>query len=139
MKAVVAGSPGQIEWIEMDEPSVEPGGVLLRSLACGVCSTDVKLVRAGYSTGPRYALGHELVGEVVAVGDGAKWRIGDRVAAAPYHVAAASRPHAERPLPAAAASRSRAQYGGRPDPASATWTHERRFGCDDEDLGIVTA
>ena len=66
MKAAAAGSPGQIEWIEMDEPSVEPGGVLLRSLACGVCSTDVKLVRAGYSGGPRYALGHELVGEVVA-------------------------------------------------------------------------
>ena len=84
MKAVVAGSPGQVEWIEMDEPTVEPGGVLLCPLACGICSTDVKLVRAGYSSGPRYALGHELVGEVVAVGEGTQWRIGDRVAAAPY-------------------------------------------------------
>lgn len=84
MKAVVAGSPGQIELIELDEPTIEPGGVLLRSLACGVCSTDVKLVRAGYGGGPRYALGHELVGEVVAVGEGTKWQIGDRVAAAPY-------------------------------------------------------
>ena len=84
MKAVVAGSPGQIEWIEMDEPVVEPGGVSLCPLACGICSTDVKLVRAGYKGGPRYALGHELVGEVVAVGGESKWRIGDRVAAAPY-------------------------------------------------------
>ena len=84
VKAVVAGSPGQIEWIGVGEPTVEPGGVLLRPLACGICSTDVKLVRAGYGGGPRYALGHELVGEVVAVGEGAKWRIGDRVAAAPY-------------------------------------------------------
>jgi len=84
VKAVVAGSPGQVEWIEVGEPTVEPGGVLLRPLACGICSTDVKLVRAGYSGGPRYALGHELVGEVVGVGEGAKWRIGDRVATAPY-------------------------------------------------------
>ena len=84
MKAVVAGSPGQIEWIEIDEPAVEPGGVLLRPLACGICSTDVKLVRAGYDGGPRYALGHELVGEIVAVGGVARWQVGDRVAAAPY-------------------------------------------------------
>ena len=84
VKAVVAGPPGQVEWIELDEPAIEPGGVLLRPLACGVCSTDVKLVRTGYSGGPRYALGHELVGEVVGVGEGAEWRIGDRVAAAPY-------------------------------------------------------
>jgi L-iditol 2-dehydrogenase len=84
VKAVVAGSPGQVEWVEVSEPTVEAGGVLLRPLTCGICSTDVKLVRAGYSGGPRYALGHELVGEVVAVGEGAKWRIGDRVAAAPY-------------------------------------------------------
>jgi len=46
--------------------------------------TDVKLVRAGYNGGPRYALGHELVGEVMAAGEGTKWRVGDRVVAAPY-------------------------------------------------------
>jgi len=84
VKAVVAGSPGQIEWIEIDEPAVELGGVLLRPLACGICSTDVKLVRAGYDGGPRYALGHELVGEIVAVGGVTRWQVGDRVAAAPY-------------------------------------------------------
>ena len=84
MKAAVAGQPGQAEWIEMDEPAIGPGEVLLRPLACGICTTDVKFVRAGYSGGPRYALGHELVGEVVAAGDGARWQVGDRVAAAPY-------------------------------------------------------
>jgi L-iditol 2-dehydrogenase len=84
VKAVVAGSPGQIAWMEVDEPEVEQGGVLVRPLACGICTTDVKLVRAGYQGGQRYALGHELVGEVVAVGQGARWRVGDRVAATPY-------------------------------------------------------
>jgi L-iditol 2-dehydrogenase len=84
MKAIAAGPPGEVEWIELDEPAIGPGELLLRPLACGVCTTDVKLVRAGYKGGPRYALGHELVGEVVAAGEGAKWRVGDRVAAAPY-------------------------------------------------------
>ena len=84
MKALVAGQPGRTEWIEMDEPTIGPGEVLLRPLACGICTTDVKFVRAGYTGGPRYALGHELVGEVVAAGEDARWRVGDRVAAAPY-------------------------------------------------------
>ena len=84
MKALVAGKPGRAEWIEMDEPVIGPGEVLLRSLACGICTTDVKFTRAGYTGGRRYALGHELVGEVVQVGEGAKWQVGDRVAAAPY-------------------------------------------------------
>lgn len=84
MKAAVAGSPGQVAWIEMEEPTIEPGDVLLRPLACGICSTDVKRVRAGYSGGPHYALGHELVGEIVAASQESRWRIGDRVAAAPY-------------------------------------------------------
>ena len=84
MKAAAAGQPGQVAWIELDEPAVGLGEVLLRPLACGICSTDVKLVRAGYQGGPRYALGHELVGEIVAVGEGAKWQVGDCVAATPY-------------------------------------------------------
>jgi len=84
VKAAVAGQAGRVEWIELDEPAIGPGEVLLRPLACGICSTDVKLVYAGYSGGPRYALGHELVGEVVGVGEESEWRIGDRVAAVPY-------------------------------------------------------
>jgi L-iditol 2-dehydrogenase len=84
VRAIVAGAPGQIDWIEMSEPAVEPGGVVLRPLACGVCTTDVKQVRAGYKEGPRYVLGHELAAEVVAAGEGAGWQVGDRVVAAPY-------------------------------------------------------
>ncbi len=84
MKTIVPGEPGRAEWMEMDEPTIGPGEVLLRPLACGICTTDVKFVRAGYTGGPHYALGHELVGEVVAADEGARWQVGDRVAAAPY-------------------------------------------------------
>ena len=74
MKALVAGQPGRAEWMEMDEPTIGSGEVLLRPLACGICTTDVKFVRVGYTGGPHYALGHELVGEVVTVGEGARWQ-----------------------------------------------------------------
>ncbi len=84
IKAAVAGQPGHMEWIELDEPAVGPGEVLLQPLACGICSTDVKQLRAGYQGGPRYALGHELVGKVVAAGEDTKWQVGDRVVALPY-------------------------------------------------------
>jgi L-iditol 2-dehydrogenase len=68
----------------MEEPVPGPGEVLLRPLACGICATDVKRVRAGHSGGPRYALGHELSAEVLEVGEGARWQVGDQVVAAPY-------------------------------------------------------
>jgi threonine dehydrogenase-like Zn-dependent dehydrogenase len=62
MKIAVAGSSGQVEWLELDKPIVGSGSVLLRPLACGICSTDVKQARPSCQGGPRYALGHELEG-----------------------------------------------------------------------------
>jgi len=64
---------------EAPDPSPGPGEVVCRTLACGVCKSDVtdwyveKKVPA--------VLGHELAGEVVAVGAGAAGvAVGDRVA-----------------------------------------------------------
>jgi L-iditol 2-dehydrogenase len=84
VKAVAPGTPGRAEWMEIEEPTIGRGDVLLRPLACGICTSDVKQVRSGHTGGPRYALGHELVGEVVAAGQGANWQVGDRVAVVPY-------------------------------------------------------
>ena len=84
MKAAAAGKPDQVEWIDLGVPQLGPGDVMLRPLACGICSTDLKQVHGGYSGGPRYALGHELVAEVVEVGDNARWQPGDQVVAVPY-------------------------------------------------------
>ncbi|MDY7040043.1 MAG: alcohol dehydrogenase catalytic domain-containing protein [Chloroflexota bacterium] len=84
MRALAAGRPGQTEWIELENSVAGVGEIILRPLACGICTTDVKLVRRGYEGGPRYALGHELVGRVVSMGEGAGWKVGQRVVAAPY-------------------------------------------------------
>jgi L-iditol 2-dehydrogenase len=73
-----------VRWTEQDEPQIGPGEVLLQSLACGICTTDVKAVRRGDPEGHGYGLGHELVGRILAVGDGVQWSVGQRVVVAPY-------------------------------------------------------
>ncbi len=62
-------------------PAPGAGEVIVAVDACGLCHTDL-----GYARGhvaPRHALplvlGHEIVGRVVEVGEGARWRAGDRV------------------------------------------------------------
>lgn len=65
------------------DPSPEPGGVVLRVLACGVCRSDW---HAWSGADPDVVLpmtpGHEYCGEVVAVGAGVtRWNVGDRVIA----------------------------------------------------------
>ncbi|MEU4111800.1 alcohol dehydrogenase catalytic domain-containing protein [Streptomyces sp. NPDC048208] len=81
MKAVVmtgANQPWEVQ--EVPTPTAEPGQVLVKVRASGMCFTDVWATR-GYG-GDIYPQtpGHEVVGEVVAVGDGVHGReVGDRV------------------------------------------------------------
>ena len=76
-------APGQspLTLVERPVPSPMPGEVLLRVHACGVCRTDLHLAEGDLPA--RHAgvvPGHEVVGEVVGLGDGAgRFRIGDRV------------------------------------------------------------
>lgn len=82
MKAVVvAKEKGAWELQEKDRPQVGPGQVLVRIHACGICGTDLWLAHGTlkFREFP-LILGHEGVGEVVAVGEGVRERrIGDRV------------------------------------------------------------
>ncbi|UZW58743.1 alcohol dehydrogenase catalytic domain-containing protein [Lysobacter enzymogenes] len=81
MKAIVmtgAGRPWEVH--EVSVPAVEPGQVLVRVHASGMCYTDVWATQ-GYG-GDIYPQtpGHEVVGEVVEVGAGVRSRrVGDRV------------------------------------------------------------
>jgi alcohol dehydrogenase, propanol-preferring len=65
----------------MAVPSPGPGQVLIRVHACAVCRTDLHVVDGDLSE-PKLPLvpGHEIVGSVAALGDGAdRFAIGDRV------------------------------------------------------------
>ena len=62
-----------------------PGELLLRLRWCGLCGTDLYKLR--FATAPAgTVLGHEVVGTVEALGDGAPFAVGDLVVA-PHHVA----------------------------------------------------
>jgi alcohol dehydrogenase, propanol-preferring len=82
MRAMVlerAGVP--LSETELPDPKPRPGEVLVRVNACGVCRTDLHIVD-GELTEPKLPLvpGHQVVGEVVAAGEGAdRFTIGSRV------------------------------------------------------------
>ena len=70
-----------LELREVPTPSPGPGELLLRVSTCGVCRTDLHIVD-GELDRPKLplVLGHEIVGRVVALGDGVdRPAIGDRV------------------------------------------------------------
>ena len=83
MDAVVLRAFGESANLRLEsvpEPTVGAGEVLLRVRACGVCYHDI-INRRGHlpRTSVPAILGHEVAGEVVAIGPGVTgWTIGDR-------------------------------------------------------------
>jgi alcohol dehydrogenase, propanol-preferring len=67
-------------------PRLEPGELLLRVLACGVCRTDLHVTEGDLPVHrPGVTPGHEVVGEVVALGEEAApagFVVGDKAGAA---------------------------------------------------------
>lgn len=87
MKGVVkfARGNGNVELREMSEPDLKPGHVLVEVTACGICGTDLHILRDEYPTRPPVILGHEMGGHVVEVASDVETaRVGDRVTAIPY-------------------------------------------------------
>ena len=84
MRAVViARYGGVLEATCCPIPRPGPGEVLVQVRASGLCGTDLHLLSGRQPLGalPRI-VGHELAGEVMALGDGVtRWRPGDRVTA----------------------------------------------------------
>jgi alcohol dehydrogenase, propanol-preferring len=69
-----------------DIPRAGPGELLLQVLACGVCRTDLHVTEGDLPPHrPGVTPGHEVVGEVAALGEGAEqdgFAVGDRAGAA---------------------------------------------------------
>jgi propanol-preferring alcohol dehydrogenase len=77
---VFEGAGRPLRATELPDPRPGPGEVRLRVLACAVCRTDLHVLD-GDLPEPKLplVLGHQIVGEVDAVGTGAGLRIGERV------------------------------------------------------------
>ncbi|MGB2694090.1 MAG: alcohol dehydrogenase catalytic domain-containing protein [Dehalococcoidia bacterium] len=87
MRAAVVSGPQAFELPETDVPEVQPGGVLVRVRNCGICGSDLHFYRGEFPSAPAMRLGHEISGEVAAVGpnvDGIT--VGQRVAIEPVVV-----------------------------------------------------
>jgi propanol-preferring alcohol dehydrogenase len=75
------GGPGRLTQISRESPQPAADEVLVRVRVCGVCRTDLHL--ADHELAPKREQvipGHEVVGEVVALGERAvRFSVGDRV------------------------------------------------------------
>jgi L-iditol 2-dehydrogenase len=85
MAAVLYGKEHlQVEPVAV--PTIGRGDILVRVKVALTCGTDVKVFRRGYHARmivPPAVFGHELAGDVVAVGEGvSRFSLGDRVVAA---------------------------------------------------------
>ena len=89
MKALVAHSKDDYRIQTLPVPIPGPGETLVKVEACGICAGDVKARHGaarfwggdgmpGYAI-PPFTPGHEFLGEIVALGEGAPLSIGDRI------------------------------------------------------------
>jgi len=82
MKAVVAEPDGSVRLADRETPRIGPGEALVRIRAAGICGSDLLPWYVARKAGS--VLGHELAGEVIAVGEGVTgFAAGDRVV--PHH------------------------------------------------------
>ncbi|KAI0451991.1 alcohol dehydrogenase [Xylaria acuta] len=80
---VKAGEPVVIKELELKQPG--PGQILAKVLACGVCHTDIFVGGGAFGDVFPRVPGHEIVGEVVSVGENVtRFSNGDRVGG-PWH------------------------------------------------------
>ncbi len=84
MRAMVVERYGEpLRMVDLPVPTPGPGQVLVRVLACGVCRSDLKTAAGAMPYSPTLRLphvpGHEISGEIAALGPGARGRIGDLV------------------------------------------------------------
>jgi succinate semialdehyde reductase (NADPH) len=81
MKAAVlsaAGKPVEIEEIPVPRP--QRGEILIKVEACGVCHTDLHVMKGDVGFPMPAVLGHEVAGEVAALGEGVGGlTVGDKV------------------------------------------------------------
>lgn len=87
--AAVYHGIGDLRLETRDALAAGSGEVIVRVKAAGVCATDVRILTFGHSRiaeGTTRVLGHEIAGEIAAVGEGVnEFRLGERVAVAPNY------------------------------------------------------
>ncbi|GID31101.1 zinc-dependent alcohol dehydrogenase [Paractinoplanes brasiliensis] len=113
MRSLVLTGPRRLEWQDRPAPRLSaPADALVRPIASASCDLDRWIVASPAPFEPPFALGHEAVGEVVALADGnTALTVGQRVVI-PWHISCGACENCRRDLPGACASVPRlASYG----------------------------
>lgn len=87
LAAVFSGTPGEIELRQIPLPRLARGEVLVKVLGCTLCGSDLHSYEGRRKVPTPTILGHEIVGEIVELGDlaprqdtaGNQLKLGDRV------------------------------------------------------------
>ena len=81
MRALMFRGPMALAWEEVETPKlVEPRDALVRPIAVARCDLDPAIALGLYPMPAPFVMGHEMVGEVVAVGEAiSNVRVGDKV------------------------------------------------------------
>ena len=86
MIAAFCTEPRRFELRDVAQPSPQAGEVIVKVRSCGICGSDLHFFHGGFPP-PLVCPGHEISGEVAAVGDGVRSvQAGDRVAIEPLVV-----------------------------------------------------
>ena len=80
---VVPGREGSTALVDVPEPDISAGSLLVRTLAVGICGTDAEIVAGRYGWAPagreRLTIGHESLGEVIEAPHASGFLPGDLV------------------------------------------------------------
>ncbi|MEK3799430.1 alcohol dehydrogenase AdhP [Peribacillus sp. FSL H8-0477] len=88
MKAAVVSSinPGKVEIVDREVPTIGPGQALVDVEYCGVCHTDLHVVKGDFGEVPGRVPGHEGIGIVKEIAnDVTSLKVGDRVSIAWFY------------------------------------------------------
>jgi L-iditol 2-dehydrogenase len=87
MQAAVYHGPNDIRYEDVSYPELGPGDLIIKVLNANICGTDLRILHGGHRHYPEGTIripGHEVVGEIVAVGEkNQKYKLGERVFIAP--------------------------------------------------------
>jgi len=86
MKALMKVAPGvgNLDICDIDEPQPGRGQVKIQVNATGICGTDLHIYNDEFKVRPPVVLGHEVAGEIVAVGVDVSLPLGLRVTTETY-------------------------------------------------------
>jgi 2-desacetyl-2-hydroxyethyl bacteriochlorophyllide A dehydrogenase len=86
MKTLICTTPGEFNYADTEKPVLEKDQAIIKIKRIGICGTDLHAFEGTqpFFNYPRI-LGHELAGELVEIGDGTDFKIGEAVTFIPYY------------------------------------------------------